>query len=104
MEEHNLEITLLTPQVRDAASTLQEEFVVEAMKSCQEIHLAEEISLGIWRLWGSSFPCQDTHLCHQDAGQGSVTLPVLLAESHHPQGSAPAPGISQILTFPFENL
>lgn len=55
-QDHSLEITLLTSQVRDAAPTLQEEFVVEAMKSCKEMSLAEEISLGIWRLWGSSFP------------------------------------------------
>lgn len=68
-QDHSLEITLLPPQVRDAVSTLQEEFVVEAMKSCKEMSLAEDITLGAWRLWGSSFPCQDTHLCHQDAGQ-----------------------------------
>lgn len=103
-QDRSLEITLLAPQVRDAAPTLQEEFVVEATKSCREMSLAEEISLGIWRLWGSSFPCQDTHLCHQAARQCSVTLPVLLGESHHPQGFAPVPGISRILTFPFENL
>lgn len=103
-QNHGLEVTLLIPQVRGAASTLQEEFVVEAMKSCKEMGLAEEISLGTWRLWGSSFPCQDTHLCPQDPGQCSVTLPGLLAESHHPRGFAPVPGISPILTFPFENL
>lgn len=60
-QDHSLKITLLQPQVRDAASTLQEEFLVEAMKSCKEMSLAEEISLEIWRLWGSSFSCQDTH-------------------------------------------
>lgn len=31
-QEHNLEIALVTPQVRDVVSTLQEEFVVEAVK------------------------------------------------------------------------
>lgn len=103
-QNHGLEVTFLTPQVRDAVPTLQEELVVKAMKPCKEMSLAQEISLGIWRLWGSSFPCQDTHLCHQDARQCRVTLPVLLAESHHPQGFAPVPGISRILTFPFGNL
>lgn len=45
-----------------------------------------------------------TSFFHQDARQCSVTLPGLLAESHHPGGFAPVPGISRILTFPFENL
>lgn len=97
-QDHSLQISLVTPQVGDAVSTLQAEFVVGACKVlCKERSALQRESL--WEPGGcgaapSPARTPTNLLSHQDGRQCFIALPGLLAESHHPWGFAPVPGIS----------